>query len=131
MFLLPVVCPPFSQSGNTALSRASAYGHADVARILLLAGARLESTNAEGLTPLHRACRWGHVDVVEVLVSSGALVNPLDIVSDPPVYSAFTCWFSFRSVLCCVRLGRLPVAHSLVCQKSCCQDVRLWLLFSL
>ena len=75
------MCLMFTQSGNTALSRAAAYGHADVARLLVATGgARIDVENNERQTPLHRCCRWGHADVVEVLVSAGAKVSAFDKV---------------------------------------------------
>ena len=92
------VCPltlRVHQSGNTALSRAAAYGHADVAKVLLAAGAEVGARNSDGLTPLHRACRWGHADVVEVLLGAGAKVALIDNVSGVP-------WSAFAGTDACV-----------------------------
>ncbi len=63
---------PCVQSGNTALSRAAAYGHVDVIRLLLRLGASLEARNNVGETPLLRACRWGHVAAAQLLLEAGA-----------------------------------------------------------
>ncbi len=62
---------------TTALYYAAAYGHADVAEILLKHGA---DVNAEdwGITALHGAAYEGHADVVEVLLKYGADINAKD-----------------------------------------------------
>src|SRR5262245_10633653 len=61
--------------GQTALMWAAAEGHADVARVLIEAGADFRARLASGFTPLLFAVREGHTDVVRVLLKAGADVN--------------------------------------------------------
>ena len=75
--------------GQTPLSEASEYGLAPIIRILLEAGADVESTSSEGLTPLHWACRFNHSTSVEVLLASGA--NP-DVVDGAAAKAAKFMW---------------------------------------
>lgn len=56
------------QSGNRALHRAAAYGHAGVIRVLMAAGADPDVQNNEGATPLSRAARWCHEDAARMLL---------------------------------------------------------------
>ncbi|MBT4436456.1 MAG: hypothetical protein HOD00_02865 [Gemmatimonadales bacterium] len=62
--------------GMTALHWAAEAGHAEIAQILLSAGADAESVTRLGdYTPLHLAARNGHADVVKALLASGADAN--------------------------------------------------------
>ena len=74
---------------QTPLSEAAEYGLAPIIRILLEAGADVESTSLEGLTPLHWACRFNHSTSVEVLLASGA--NP-DVVDGAAAKAAKFMW---------------------------------------
>jgi ankyrin repeat protein len=56
----------------TPLHAASAYGHVEVARVLIEQGVDMAARNDEGYTPLHVASRNGHVDVARFLVEHGA-----------------------------------------------------------
>ena len=60
------------EGGNTALHVAVWNGHYDVVRILVEAGACLESKNGNNLTPLMIACRHGHFDIVKFLLEHGS-----------------------------------------------------------
>ena len=75
--------------GQTPLSEAAEYGLAPTIRILLEAGADVESTSSEGLTPLHWACCYNHSTSVEVLLASGA--NP-DVVDGAAAKAAKSIW---------------------------------------
>ncbi|CAE6938488.1 FANK1 [Symbiodinium microadriaticum] len=60
-------------AGTTALHRAAAAGHRDVARLLLEAGADHDPPSRNlGRTPLHMAVDNGHASVVELLMDAGA-----------------------------------------------------------
>lgn len=62
--------------GMTALHWTATRGDAAVARMLIVAGARLDATTRNGsYTPLHLASRAGKASVVEVLLDAGADVN--------------------------------------------------------
>ncbi|MFI9820017.1 ankyrin repeat domain-containing protein [Streptomyces sp. NPDC052013] len=64
--------------GTTPLYPASVSGHADIARLLLAAGARPDTESrgpgAEG-TPLCAAACWGHIGAVRELLAHGADPN--------------------------------------------------------
>lgn len=62
--------------GMTALHWTATRGDADVARMLVFAGARLDATTRNGsYTPLHLASRAGKAAVVAVLLDAGADVD--------------------------------------------------------
>ena len=54
---------------------AASFGHSDVVRALLAAGANINKTNGAKYTPLHYAVMFGHLEVVRVLLEGGADVN--------------------------------------------------------
>ena len=58
-------------SGYSPLHAASQEGHAEVARALLSAGARVDMQDNLGCTPLHRAAGAGHLGVLRALLSGG------------------------------------------------------------
>lgn len=64
-----------TRSGHTALYLAARGGHAEVARVLVEAGADVNIPQRRGLTPLHTAVLNGHAEVARVLVEAGADVN--------------------------------------------------------
>src|SRR5262245_59191921 len=68
---------PNGDGGNTALWFAAQGpwpNGAQVARILIDAGADVDRQCEHGRTALHMAAAWGHVDVVQLLLKHGA--NP-------------------------------------------------------
>ena len=73
-----------TKSGNTPLHRAAAYGHAEVAALLLAARAPVDLVNSEGATPLSRAARWGHGEVARVLLQARANPAIPDIILRKP-----------------------------------------------
>jgi ankyrin repeat protein/beta-lactamase regulating signal transducer with metallopeptidase domain len=86
--------------GKTALHCASEEGHAEVARLLISQGARVNATNTvEALTPLHYAARRGSKQTVELLLSKGADVNAKS------------------------REGRTPLLEAMASPSSDCRDV--------
>ena len=59
--------------GMTALHWAAERGHADVARVLLDAGAAVDrGTRIGSYTPLHLASRRGNADMARTLLTAGA-----------------------------------------------------------
>lgn len=58
--------------GATALHFAAIQGNAEIARILLLAGADPNLKGEHGFTPLHEAIQQNHLDVIVELMSGGA-----------------------------------------------------------
>ena len=51
---------------------AAAFGHAEVAHLLMEAGVDLNAQNKDGDTALHSAAFLGHPEIVEDLLSHGA-----------------------------------------------------------
>ncbi len=77
--------------GSTALHLAAAFGHVEVAEVVLAAGGDVCVRDAEELsqrTPLHIAAFWGQTDIARILVSSGADVNTLDAHGLTPLREA-------------------------------------------
>jgi ankyrin repeat protein len=62
-------------NGSTPLHYASSWGYANVAGILLDAGALVDVANNVGNTPLHLAIEHVCVDVAQILIDRGAKVS--------------------------------------------------------
>ena len=58
-------------TGATALHMASQEGHEDIVRLLVRAGARMDSYQKDGLCPLHMAAQFNRGEVVRTLVGLG------------------------------------------------------------
>jgi len=80
----------FSADGFTALHYAGFFGKADVARILLEAGARVDvyTQNAFANQPLHAAAAGRHVEVCRILLAAGADVNATQHGGYTPLHEA-------------------------------------------
>lgn len=63
------------ENGNTPLHIASLNGHAELARMLLEAGAKVDARGKKGSTPLHLAAMDGHFAVARLLLDRGAGVD--------------------------------------------------------
>ena len=63
--------------GYTALMQASAHGNAELAELLLGAGADVLATSTRGKTALTEAASGGFADVVEVLTAAGARADEI------------------------------------------------------
>ena len=62
--------------GMTALHWAAERGDADMAQLLIVAGANVQAVTRIGLyTPLHLAAKSGSTDVVKAIINAGADVN--------------------------------------------------------
>ena len=61
------------------MSRAAQYGHADVARAVLDAKAKVNMSDKSGQTPLSYVAGGGNADVVKLLLQAKAEVN-LDLL---------------------------------------------------
>ena len=61
-----------TETGWTALTRASHFGQLSIVNALLSVGADKDKADEEGSTPLYGAADTGHLDVVEALLSAGA-----------------------------------------------------------
>jgi hypothetical protein len=79
-------------SGMTALHWAAEKGSADVARVLLKAGAKVDSRDSSNWTPLMAAVQKNHVQMVQLLIAHGACpdakvkgMTAIDLVSGPVV----------------------------------------------
>jgi ankyrin len=57
-------------------------------KLLIKAGADINSKDSRGLTPLHEAARWGWNEVVQFLVANGADLNAKDNRGNTPIDSA-------------------------------------------
>jgi hypothetical protein len=78
--------------GNCALGEgldaAVAANRAEIARLLLDAGADANKTDRLGSTPLHSAAEWGHAQVVSALVKAAARVSASDKNGSTPLHAA-------------------------------------------
>ncbi|KOB76652.1 putative sex-determining protein fem-1 [Operophtera brumata] len=66
----------FDQAGAPPLWCAAAAGHLPLVKLLVRAGANVNSTTRTHSTPLRAACFDGHFDIVKFLVENGAGKNP-------------------------------------------------------
>jgi uncharacterized protein len=73
---------------KTPLLYAVREGHADIAELLLDAGASIEKPDADGVTPLLMAVLNGHVVLAQKLINRGANVNVADWYGQTPLWSA-------------------------------------------
>lgn len=64
--------------GNTALGLACLFGHTEIARMLIEAGATVNQADRSGIFPINHASFWGHPDTVTLLLDNGANVNQSD-----------------------------------------------------
>jgi ankyrin repeat protein len=62
-------------TGNTPLTLSAIFGHSEVAKLLVEAGADIEHLNKSGDTAIHLACFFCQPDIVKLLVRFGADPN--------------------------------------------------------
>ncbi len=65
------------KTGRTALHFASEGGHHEVAELLFLRGAPIDSTGRDGVTPLDLARQNGHQEIVELITLRGEFSKAL------------------------------------------------------
>jgi ankyrin repeat protein len=73
---------------KTPLLYAAREGSAEVARMLIEAGADIEQADANGTTPLLAAVINDHMAVARLLIESGANVNAVDWYGQTPLWAA-------------------------------------------
>src|SRR5262249_20079899 len=73
-----------------ALGLAIFFGHADLARLLVEAGADVNepSRNAIHVYPLHSAVESGNVGLLKLLLTHGAKADPVEFLGATPLHSA-------------------------------------------
>jgi ankyrin repeat protein len=77
------------KDGRTPLQLAAGSADADIVRLLLDKGARVnDKDDASGFTPLHHAARFGNKDAAELLIARGAEINSKDKQGHTPLYVA-------------------------------------------
>ncbi len=80
--------------GQTALMRASLFGHTKMVKLLLDHGADIKIRNKEThSTALMEAVAGNHVDVIRLLDQNGADVNERDVLNRTPLHVA--CMWGF------------------------------------
>lgn len=57
------------------------YGHFELARLLIEAGAEIEGKTRNGYTALHLAAQYGHRLIIDLLLEHGANPNAMTNVS--------------------------------------------------
>ena len=73
---------------GTPLHMAAAYGdHPESVRLLIQAGASVNSTDSEGETPLHRAAYMGRAEVLEELLRAGASLDAKNVRGGTPLHA--------------------------------------------
>ena len=60
---------------SSDLHEAAAFGHKEIAELLIAAGADVDAKDENGYTPLFNAAYWGRKEIVELLIANGADVN--------------------------------------------------------
>jgi cytohesin len=85
------------ENGWSPLHETAAEGLADIAAILIGAGANVNQRAAsvgthDGRTPLHHAARWGHRAIVEKLLMTGADVDCVSLKEGWTALHFATCW---------------------------------------
>lgn len=78
------------QWGRTLLHIATAWGHFEMARILLQYGARTDIKNYNGETALHTGIQYGGSEIARLLIASGADVNAKTDSGITPLHIAST-----------------------------------------
>jgi ankyrin repeat protein len=86
----PSLLTAFSADGFSALGLAVFFGHAEIARMLVEAGADVNqpSRNAIRVAPLHSAVESGSLPLLELLLAHGAKPDPVEFLQATPLHSA-------------------------------------------
>ena len=86
-------------SGWSCIQLACWYGHAEVVRLLLSAGAHLASTTPDGRSLTHLAVENGHMEVLTVLLDNEGPVKRVDGMGDSPLCVALCAHGRFPTPL--------------------------------
>jgi len=70
--------------GNTPLHVAAVQGDMEAVRLLIDAGADLNSQGEHGYTPLHEAVEQGHFEVADLLIKSGSDPKKSNVDGETP-----------------------------------------------
>ena len=73
------------------------FGHADVARFFLHAGAAIEAKTEDGCSSLYQASLRGHTEVIKLLLARGAVVDALENEGATPLREA--SWYGHAFVV--------------------------------
>ena len=85
------------KEGQSALMRASLFGHIEMVKLLLEKGADVKIKNTETQsTALMEAVAGNHPDVIRILTQNGADVNERDVLNRTPLHVA--CMWDFVEV---------------------------------
>jgi len=74
---------------QTLIHWAVKFGHLEVVRRLISAGADVNAKSNSGWTPIHEAAENGHLEVLKTLISAGADVNAKVIQAGHPFTRLF------------------------------------------
>ena len=67
-----------SMNGRRALNYAALQNHVPAIRVLIAAGASVDSANLTGFTPLHHAAEAGSLEAAQALLEAGAKTDVLN-----------------------------------------------------
>jgi ankyrin repeat protein len=67
---------------------AAYWGHTEIAKALIEAGADLEAKAEDGRTTIHIAAGWGHTEIVRILIQAGADLEARDSNDWTPLHRA-------------------------------------------
>jgi ankyrin repeat protein len=70
---------------STTLHKAAAYGHTDIAELLITNGAVVNTRDHKKSTPLHRAATYGQPAIARLLIENGADVNAKTVDGKTPL----------------------------------------------
>lgn len=93
---------------------AAAFGHADVAKALIEAGAEINVHNKSGSTPLHLAAFLCYPEIVQALVDAGADLEAKDNQGGRPVDVLLIPWDKAKGI--CDFIDKIvyqPPVHSI------------------
>ena len=76
------------QNENTPLHTACENGQTQIASLLILLGAEVDTRNKDGVTPLHLTCKFGHKETAELLLRRGSKVDTPDTAGVTPLHWA-------------------------------------------
>ena len=76
------------QNENTPLHTACENGQTQIASLLILLGAEVDSRNKDGVTPLCLACEFAHKETAELLLRRGSKVDTPDTAGVTPLHWA-------------------------------------------